>query len=45
MKCKDCKYCYCFSAVDRLFFCQKGEKEGSINPIEEDIGCEKGEKK
>ena len=46
VRCKDCKYLYCLSAVDRRFYCRHWPKglEG-INVIEENPFCSYGERR
>lgn len=46
VRCKDCKYLYCCSAVDRRFYCRHWPKglEG-INVIEDNPFCSYGERK
>ena len=46
VRCKDCKYLHCHSAIDRLFFCQNIHGiRGALNPIEENPFCSYGERK
>lgn len=46
VRCKDCKYLHCHSAVDRMFFCNnpKGLK-GMPNIVEENPFCPYGERR
>lgn len=46
VRCKDCKFLYCFSAVDREFYCRnhKGMK-GILNIVEEEPFCSCGVRK
>lgn len=46
VRCKDCKYFYCFSAIDRLFYCRHTPKGlQGINIIEDNPFCSYGERK
>lgn len=46
VRCKDCKYLYCLSAIDRRFYCRHYPHglEG-INIIEDNPYCSYGERK
>jgi hypothetical protein len=46
VRCKDCKYLYCLSAIDRRFYCRHYPRglEG-INIVEENPFCSYGERK
>lgn len=44
--CKDCKYLYCFSAIDRQFYCRHYPKGlQGINIIEDNPYCSYGERR
>lgn len=44
--CRDCKYLYCFSAIDRQFYCKHFPKGlQGINIVEENPFCSYGERK
>ena len=44
--CRDCKYFYCFSAIDRQFYCRHYPKGlYGINVVEENPFCSYGERK
>lgn len=44
--CRDCKYFYCFSAIDRQFYCKHHPKGlDGINVVEENPFCSYGERK
>ena len=46
VRCKDCKYLYCFSAIDRQFYCKHFPKGlQGINIVEENPFCSYGERK
>jgi hypothetical protein len=46
VRCKDCKYLYCFSAIDRQFYCKHFPKGlQGINIVEENPYCSYGERK
>ena len=46
VRCKDCKYLYCFSAIDRQFYCKHYPKGlQGINIVEENPFCSYGERK
>ena len=46
VRCKDCKYLYCFSAIDRQFYCRHFPHGLSgINIIEDNPYCSYGERK
>lgn len=45
VRCKDCKYLYCASAIDRMFYCRHHPHGLSgINIVEENPFCSYGEK-
>ncbi len=46
VRCKDCKYLYCFSAIDRRFYCRHYPHglEG-INIVEDNPYCSYGERR
>lgn len=46
VRCKDCKYLYCLSAIDRQFYCRH-HPQGlrGINIIEDNPYCSYGERK
>lgn len=44
--CRDCKYLYCFSAIDRLFYCKHTPKGlTGINIVEDNPFCSYGERR
>ena len=46
VRCKDCKYLYCLSAIDRQFYCRHFPKGlTGINIIEDNPYCSYGERK
>ena len=46
VRCRDCKYLYCFSAIDRLFYCKHSPKGlQGINIVEENPFCSYGERR
>lgn len=46
VRCRDCKYLYCFSAIDRQFYCKHYPKGlQGINIVEENPFCSYGERK
>ena len=46
VRCKDCKYLYCLSAVDRQFYCRHFPKGlTGINIVEDNPYCSYGERK
>lgn len=46
VRCKECKYLYCFSAIDRQFYCKHSPKGlQGINIVEENPFCSYGERK
>lgn len=45
VRCRDCKYLYCFSAIDRQFYCKHFPKGlQGINIVEENPFCSYGER-
>lgn len=46
VRCRDCKYLYCFSAIDRQFYCKHFPKGlQGINIVEENPFCSYGERR
>ena len=46
VSCKDCKYLYCLSAVDRRFYCRHSPQGlRGINIVEDNPFCSYGERK
>ena len=45
VRCKDCKYLYCLSAVDRRFYCKRSNGLTGINIVEDNPFCSYGELK
>lgn len=46
IRCKDCKYLYCLSAIDRQFYCRHFPKGlTGINIVEDNPYCSYGERR
>jgi len=45
VRCKDCKYFYCCSAVDRRFYCEHQSGLKHVEAVEKDSYCSYGMRK